>query len=886
MEEIYQLLLQIIANSPTGAQLGGLDTLDGTEGFLVFKPGEKRPYLIQKDKITFPGEPATTFLSLSDTESTYTGQEGKILYVKTGGGVGYKTIAEVTGVTVEAIESALGYTPADASTVSDHETRITALEGSGGGAIGTRVYSTSSGSGAVDDADISLGSTTFGTDSTTELQNLLDEALNGPLTIVWDGRYSVSSTLKVHGNTRIVARPGCGVILRDHSNCFLMENANVVNPGGAIIDENIVIENLIMNGNGYNTGPTGSDVFDTANNGSATNGSAQTKRNQIINFIGVRNLKLNNIELLAGRYWASCFSNIEYAVLNGTYIDFGDSSTRDDYNYDGIHLKGGVNHFKILNTTIKNAKDDNIALNSHAQLAIYNAYRGPITNVEIDGVFLNSRAMGIGIYSETYRVDEISIKNIKGITQSHYIRITNGEYPSPDGSGNIGKITIDDVGVDVLPGSTLADFGGMIYVRGNVEKLILNNLTKTDFTKDTPFIALTDSDSVIDSLIINGVQLKTNGGTWANSFLSVQDGIIKKCLINNVTHLEETSFINAPIVEVIGGEITDLLLSNIDTEKINSIVTNPNGNIRSIKAVNIGHPGSGNAGFITAGTITEIHLSNYNGNDAISGTFNKKLGSYLDYLGEYSRSNLPNSGVYKGSQIVVTDDDVVGYVRAFSNGTDWIRVTDGGAVTPINVNILLSEDFSGTTVNTSNGAISNPDSANLLVEQNDGIIFTRITDADVSDALNNGWNSANSYVKGSVIAVNLNQVTGSWRGVFAIRWIFNATSDFISIQGDAAGNVRIAIKEANALVYDYTTSGLSIYQRFKIDYSDTNAIKIYYYNAGWVEIDPATSKNYNLGATGTLKLSSSSNNIGDDAGEQIKFNRLRVTDADYTTELP
>jgi len=99
MNEVYALLLQIIANSPEGSQLTALDTLDGTESFLVFKPGEKRPFTITKEKTVFPGEGVSTYLGLTDTPSTYLGQKGKIVVVKQDeSGFEYKVLAEVTGV--------------------------------------------------------------------------------------------------------------------------------------------------------------------------------------------------------------------------------------------------------------------------------------------------------------------------------------------------------------------------------------------------------------------------------------------------------------------------------------------------------------------------------------------------------------------------------------------------------------------------------------------------------------------------------------------------------------------------------------------------------------------------------------------------------------------
>jgi len=48
-------------------------------------------------------------------------------------------------------------------------------------------------------------------------------------------------------------------------------------------------------------------------------------------------------------------------------------------------------------------------------------------------------------------------------------------------------------------------------------------------------------------------------------------------------------------------------------------------------------------------------------------------------LPEYAKANLPSASAWKGGQVNVTDE-VGGYVPAFSDGTNWRRVTDRAIV--------------------------------------------------------------------------------------------------------------------------------------------------------------------------------------------------------------
>ena len=49
------------------------------------------------------------------------------------------------------------------------------------------------------------------------------------------------------------------------------------------------------------------------------------------------------------------------------------------------------------------------------------------------------------------------------------------------------------------------------------------------------------------------------------------------------------------------------------------------------------------------------------------------------YVSEYTVSKLPDATQYKGCEINVTNESG-GYVRAFSDGTNWRRVTDRAVV--------------------------------------------------------------------------------------------------------------------------------------------------------------------------------------------------------------
>lgn len=565
--------------------------------------------------------------------------------------------------------------------------------------------------GAVSDADISLGSTTFGTDNLTVLQGILDEAQTRPITVIWDGKYSVSGALEVYSNTTIKGIKGCGIILRNASNSPVFQNANRVLPsatggyGSNIVDENIRIENLIINGNGYNTGTGGDTVFDTANNGSAVNGSAQTKRIPIIDFLGAKEVYLSDIKLWAGRYWATSFCNIEQLHCTNLDIDFGLSSTRDDANYDGLHFNGYARWISCKGLRLKGTKDDCLAINADANPTLYPSYSGDILDAVFEDVYFNDAVRGIRLQSSTSRLDRITFNNIYGETTDAICLIENlwgTNY------GDIGNITFENINV-ILTNDSYYSADAYFYISNQtVESLVLNNVGRSDFTYAVPLFYITSSNTSVGNLMINNVNYNSSGGTFNKSIVEITNGTVDNILVNNCVHTEATSKINAEIIKQSGGTVNNVILDNIVTSNISKLVNHTGGTLTAIKATNITHTGDTDETFVTTGTIANLNLSNYRSvGDIFSGTFTNKWGDGFTYA-PVTAANLPDASQYQFCPLVIDES-----VAVFSDGTDWKSVIDGTTVEGASVptaNIVSYWNFdsnSNDQVGTNNGTDTN-----------------------------------------------------------------------------------------------------------------------------------------------------------------------------------
>lgn len=564
-----------------------------------------------------------------------------------------------TDMTAAEIATALGTQDANVvyagpSSGADAVPAFRALVGADIPAIG-RVFTTS-GVGAVDDADVSLASATFGTDNYTALQALLDLAEDGPITIIWDGQYSVNQYLEVWANTHIIGLPGCGVILRDDApgglgtSGTILRNKNIVvsssvgGYGSNIVDENIIIENLIINGNS----------------------PGQNWVNHAILFRGVRNLEISNCKMYAGDRFMTNFNNIENIRLVNNIIDHGVEATS---NHDGFHFDGYNRYISIDGLVVRNCDDDVIALLP----GTINA-QGPITDVDIRNITLDNAGGGIrlGHGLTGFYIERVNIDGVRGSTTTAAIR-----FHTFDGTtAYCENVTIKNIDVEVSSGSII-----QIPSTGTYRNIDISGIFRNaDSANAVPLINITGS-AIINNLKLDGFSGRFDAAT---PVISMTAGTIHRLQISNAFYLDTTGAnLDLPLIYLNGGQINTIQLSNIATQFVNRLIDLNAGTVNEIQATNIYLDGIVTA-FHTNITVADLMLSNFKGEGVSTivggtGAFTTKRGSALDYLGVFTVSTAPTAATYPGAEISV-GDETGGYVRAFSDGTNWLRVTDGAII--------------------------------------------------------------------------------------------------------------------------------------------------------------------------------------------------------------
>jgi hypothetical protein len=492
--------------------------------------------------------------------------------------------------------------------------------------------------GAKSDAEIGMNSIKFGTDNTSVIQNVLDKAKNSPITVYWDGKYSVTG-LTIYSNTTIIANAGCGAILRNHSDKSIFINSS--QSFGFVKDSNIIISGGIWNGNYYNP---------EIPRGAQSKGDSISGLVGCFRFYGVDNLIVRDAILYKPATYALAAANVTHVLYENIIVDVGPDPL---INNDGLHIDGN-SQYGVIRHCIINSHDDAIGLNaddlylywyngkndrkgrSTKDLFYSEAAAGPISDILIDDITLNSSLFGIRILSGKSRVDRITIRNIKGHTKGYAMVVDNYQHdPSVvtwAGPGNIGTINVEDFDVDIYPGTENMPNESCINVSTNVEQFILKNVKRKFFSALEPTVFIRGKNTVIGSLELDGYYSLDTSRNSVISHILVDGASINQLSISNVSIRriqKETENKSVLLKTQNNCNINSLQFNRINTDGIASLMSNSTGRLNIINASNIIHTNSfGNFPFYLdneQNIVNTLTISNFSGSNLIDGGRSKIL---------------------------------------------------------------------------------------------------------------------------------------------------------------------------------------------------------------------------------------------------------------------
>jgi hypothetical protein len=518
--------------------------------------------------------------------------------------------------TAAAIRAAIANGFVTNNRLTDTATALRAAIAAGGGGLST-IYAVTSKSGVPDNAILGVGSSTYGTDGTAALQAIFDRnKFGGALVVSWDTHTS-GTGLIIYPNTTIVAAPGCGFIQRPNAQIAMLRFAGET--FATPINANINIEGGIWDQN---------SPAQTGNVGSGSYGQYSVFR-----FYGAVNLYFKNVEIIRQKCYAGDIINCRNVTWQGCRVN-GDIGSL--YN-DGIHANACYN-FVIRDSYIK-AHDDAIAINCDDQYNnpggqtypyYLNAY-GPGFDGLVENTVLNSDKFGIRLLTGGSRLDRFITRGLGGSTKEYAIVIDNywqgAGLVSLAGPGNFGRITLEDIHVDVTGGTGFGN-NSIINVNANVENLTIKGLRRNNHALAAPAVFITGAGTKVRSLKLSDYSGYDNVNTTAMPIVWVQEATVTSLVTSDIVFDKTSGFSESPLLKITGGGKVDLWqATNVTMNGAYHMLDNASGTIQRISATNIMHINSGlGATFKTNSAVPRITLSTYTGNAILDGVFTVRRG--------------------------------------------------------------------------------------------------------------------------------------------------------------------------------------------------------------------------------------------------------------------
>ncbi len=200
-------------------------------------------------------------------------------------------------------------------------------------------------------------------------------------------------------------------------------------------------------------------------------------------------------------------------------------------NMDGIHLDGNC-HYGVLRNLKGACCDDLIALNAHE------GSKGPITNIEIDGIFAEDCHSAVRLLSVDEPVEKITISNVFGTYYQYAIGFTR-HYRSESKKGYFDAITLDKIYASKAERySVYCKDGGYVFPLIFIQSMAtVKNLKISNFHRREeicPISTVFIGENVdVDSLVLDTV---TTTNTTGEAMPLVENfGSVGEITLRNVT---------------------------------------------------------------------------------------------------------------------------------------------------------------------------------------------------------------------------------------------------------------------------------------------------------------------------------------------------------------
>lgn len=331
-------------------------------------------------------------------------------------------------------------------------------------------------------------------DDTAGIQSLLDTHNRLVELPMPQEFYLISSPLRIYSDQELRLPALARIRLADEANCKMLVNADYENGNaniyinGGIWDQNNIgqISNPLIIPHPQNPSYDGIGLF----------------------FQNVTNLHLTHMTFKDPVTFAVTLDTVSYFTVENIVFDFNTGNPWA-VNMDGIHLNGNC-HFGTIRNLKGACYDDLVALNADEGTC------GPITNIDIDGIFAEGCHSAVRLLSVHACVEHIHIHNVFGTYFQYCIGVTK-YYPQETAAFYDG-LSFDNIFASKAERLTVYKKDGsyvypLLWIEDNliVKNISITNVYRTEKITSIPTIYV-GKNTIVETMALHNISCENLTG--------------------------------------------------------------------------------------------------------------------------------------------------------------------------------------------------------------------------------------------------------------------------------------------------------------------------------------------------------------------------------------
>ena len=306
------------------------------------------------------------------------------------------------------------------------------------------------------------------------IQELLDSRNPQIVLPVPAKNYLISKTLKIYSNQQFILPRYTVIRMADMSNCYMMANADPEN-GNC----NFTVEGGIWDYNNQGQGPNPFHY-------------PHPDHPDYIGFMfffhNVKNFRFAHMTFKDPINFCLTLDKASYFTVEDITFDFNYGNPWAE-NMDGVHLDGNC-HYGVIRNLKGACYDDLVALNSDE------GSNGPITHIEVDGIFCEGCHSAVRLLTRLNRVEHIHIHNVHGSFYQYCVGFTDLDKSIPgDYIGYFNNILLENFHISKAPRIPIHHKDGMghfpmIWFEDGTSygNIIVRNINREERVNDIPLV--------------------------------------------------------------------------------------------------------------------------------------------------------------------------------------------------------------------------------------------------------------------------------------------------------------------------------------------------------------------------------------------------------------